>query len=60
MIKAFVYVEAQASAPFEKSPWEKGNAGTREPHGCIGKPWFSDANNNSIGGFYVSDSIENA
>jgi hypothetical protein len=60
MVKAFVYVEAQASAPFEEYPWEKDNADIRKQPGFISKTWLSGADNNSIGGFYAFDSIENA
>ena len=60
MVKAFVYVEAQASVPFEEYPWEKGNEGIRKQPGFISKTWLSGADNNSMGGFYAFDSIENA
>jgi len=59
-IKAFVYVEAQVSVPFEEYPWDKDNPGIKSQPGFISKTWLSGADNNSIGGFYGFDSIENA
>ena len=59
-IKAFVYVEAQVSVPFEKYDWNHDNQGIRKQSGFISKTWLSGADNNSIGGFYAFDSIENA
>jgi len=59
-IKAFVYVEAQASIPFEEYDWSHDNQGIREQPGFISKTWLSGADNNSIGGFYAFDSTENA
>jgi len=59
-IKAFVYVEAQVSVPFEEYPWDKDNPGIKQQPGLVSKTWLSGADNNSIGGFYAFDSIENA
>lgn len=60
MIGAFVYVEAQASASFEEYPWEKDNRDIRKQPGFISKTWLSGTDNNSVGGFYAFDSVENA
>ena len=60
MIKAFVYVEAQVSVPFEEYAWEKDNEGIRVQPGFVSKTWLSGADNNSIGGFYAFDSLEHA
>lgn len=60
MVKAYVYVEAQASIPFEEYPWDKDNPGIKQQPGFISKTWLSGVDNNSIGGFYAFDSIENA
>jgi len=60
MIKAYVYVEAQVSVPFEDYPWNKDNPDIRKQPGFISKTWLSGFDNNSIGGFYAFDSIENA
>jgi hypothetical protein len=60
VIGAFVYVEAQVSVPFEEYTWEKDNKDIRKQPGFISKTWLSGADNNSIGGFYAFDSIENA
>jgi putative monooxygenase ydhR len=59
-IKAFVYVEAQVSVPFEEYDWNHDNPGIRKQPGFISKTWLSGTDNNSIGGFYAFDSIENA
>jgi len=59
-VKAFVYVEAQVSVPFENYPWDKDNAEIKEQPGFISKTWLSGIDNNSIGGFYAFNSIENA
>jgi hypothetical protein len=59
-IKAFVYVEVQASVPFEEFPWKENNPDIRKAPGFISKTWLSGVDNNSIGGFYAFDSIENA
>jgi len=60
MIKAYVYVEAQVSVPFEDYPWNKDNPDIKKQPGFISKTWLSGFDNNSIGGFYAFDSIENA
>ena len=60
MIKAYVYVEAQVAVPFEDYPWNKDNPDIKKQPGFISKTWLSGVDNNSIGGFYAFDSIENA
>lgn len=60
MIKAFVYIEAQVSVPFEEYDWKHDNQGIKKQPGFISKTWLSGTDNNSIGGFYAFDSIENA
>lgn len=60
MIKAFVYVEAQVSVPFEEYDWQSDNPEIKAQPGFISKTWLSGVDNNSIGGFYAFDSIENA
>lgn len=59
-IKAFVYTELQISTPFANVPWERFNAAIREQPGFIDKTWLSGVGNQSAGGFYSFDSIENA
>ncbi len=58
--KAYVYTELQISVPFENVPWQKINAGIKKHPGFINKTWLAGVGNNSAGGFYVFDSIENA
>jgi hypothetical protein len=59
-IKAFVYVEVQISVPFTEFPWKDNNPEIRQAPGFVCKTWLSGTDNNSIGGFYGFDSIENA
>lgn len=59
-IKAYVYVEAQTSVPFEEFSWAEVNQQIKKQPGFISKTWLSGVDNNSIGGFYAFDSIENA
>jgi hypothetical protein len=58
--KAFVYTELQISAPFESLPLQPVNASIKQQAGFIDKTWLSGVGNNSVGGFYAFDSIENA
>ncbi len=58
--KAFVYVEAQVSVPFDQYPWDKDNPNIKQQPGLISKTWLSGADDDSIGGIYAFDSIENA
>lgn len=57
---AFVYTELQISVPFDQVPWQGINAAIRELPGFRNKTWLSGIENNSAGGFYEFDSIENA
>lgn len=57
---AFVYTEVQNSVPFEQVPWDKRNPVISSQPGFICKTWLSGLGNNSVGGFYSFDSIENA
>ena len=59
-IKAFVYVEAQVSVPFDEFTWREDNPDIKKQAGFISKTWLSGVDNNSIGGVYAFDSIENA
>lgn len=59
-VKAFVYVEVQISVPFRDFLWEMNNPEIRHAPGFVCKTWLSGVDNNSIGGFYGFDSIENA
>lgn len=57
---AFVYTELQISVPFADAPWREISADIREQPGFISKTWLSGIGNNSVGGFYSFDSLENA
>jgi len=58
--KAFVYTELQNSVPFSSVPWRDLNAMIARQPGFINKTWLSGVGNNSVGGLYSFDSIENA
>ena len=58
--KAFVYTELQLSAPFDAIPWSGANNAIKQQPGFINKTWLSGVGNNSVGGFYAFDSVENA
>ncbi len=58
--KAFVYTELQISVPFADAPWRDVNASLRVQPGLLNKTWLAGVANNSLGGLYVFDSVENA
>jgi len=58
--KAFVYTELQISIPFADAPWRDISAKIQQQPGFMSKTWLSGVDNNSIGGIYSFDSIENA
>ena len=58
--KAFVYTELQISAPFDNVPWRKVSDTIAEQPGFLSKTWLSGVGNDSVGGIYSFDSIENA
>ncbi|VAW50218.1 hypothetical protein MNBD_GAMMA05-2059 [hydrothermal vent metagenome] len=60
MPKAFVYTEVQNSVPFDQIPWKSRNPIISSQPGFISKTWLSGSGNNSVGGIYSFDSIENA
>lgn len=57
---AYVYTELQLSAPFKEVPWQRINEAVKKQPGFVNKTWLAGIGNNSVGGFYVFDSIENA
>lgn len=58
--KAFVYTEVQISLPFDQAPWQNINTAIKSESGFINKTWLAGVGNNSLGGIYAFDSIENA
>ncbi|MEE2729781.1 MAG: YdhR family protein [Pseudomonadota bacterium] len=58
--KAFVYTELQMSVPFENIPWHRINTDIKKQPGFINKTWLAGVGNESGGGLYAFDSIENA
>lgn len=57
---AFVYTELQISVPFADAPWREISDAIGKQPGFISKTWLAGIGNNSVGGFYSFDSIENA
>ena len=57
---AFVYTELQISLPFEQAPWRDVNKQLLQHRGLLSKTWLAGAGNQSLGGFYAFDSLENA
>ena len=60
MSKFFVYTEVQLSVPFDQAPWHRLNLILKTQKGLQNKTWLSGVQNNSVGGFYEFDSLENA
>lgn len=58
--KAYVYTELQNSVIFKDVPWKRINDTIKTKDGFMNKTWLSGTTNNSAGGFYVFDSVENA
>jgi hypothetical protein len=57
---AFVYTEAQISAPFDSAPWRAMNPVLKAQPGLLHKTWLSGLHTQSVGGFYAFDTVENA
>ena len=60
MSKAFVYTEVQISVPFDQAPWRDLNPVLAAQPGFRNKTWLSGVQNNSVGGIYEFDTIDNA
>lgn len=60
MGKAFVYTEVQLSVPFDQAPWRELNPTLLKQPGLNNKTWLSGHRNNSVGGFYEFDTLEDA
>lgn len=58
--KAFVYTEIPVAASFDDIPWGAVNNKIKPLSGFLNKTWLSGVGDNSAGGFYAFDSIENA
>ena len=58
--QAFVYTELQISVPFAQAPWRDVNPTLLRQPGIVNKTWLAGVGNNSLGGIYAFDSIENA
>jgi hypothetical protein len=59
MSKFFVYTKVQLSVPFDQVPWRELTPSLKTQK-AQSKTWLSGVQNNSIGGFYEFDSLENA
>jgi hypothetical protein len=60
MKKTFLYAEYQVSVPFDQIDWQPINVDMKKYSGLKSKTWLSGLNNQTVGGFYEFDSIENA
>ena len=60
MARVFLYAEFQVSIPFDQVDWPDVNGMMLEFPGLRSKTWLSGIANNSLGGFYEFDSIDNA
>lgn len=60
MSKAFVYTELQIALPFNQVPWRELNPAILKQPGFRNKTWLHGVGNQSVGGFYEFDAIENA
>ena len=58
--KVFVYAEYQVSISFSSIDWKSINAEMKKFKGLKSKTWLSGINNQTVGGFYEFDSLENA
>lgn len=58
--RAFVYTELQISVPFADFHWHEMNPALLEQPGLRNKTWLAGVENDSLGGFYEFDSLENA
>lgn len=58
--KVFIHAEFQVTVPFESIDWAPINEQMKQFPGIKSKTWLSGIGNNSVGGFYEFDSIENA
>ena len=55
-----MYTEVQLSVPFAQVPWRDVNIGLKAQPGLLHKTWLSGVGNQSVGGFYAFDTLENA
>ncbi len=58
--KVFLHAEFQISQPFDEIDWAPVNMKMKNFPGLKSKTWLSGIGNNSVGGFYEFDSIDNA
>ena len=57
---AFVYTEVQVNIPFGQLPWRDINLVLKGQPGLLCKTWLSGLHNNTAGGIYGFDTIDNA
>ena len=57
---AFVYTELQISIPFKDVPWQGINEAIKKESGFLNKTWLSGVGNQSAGGLYAFETIEDA
>jgi hypothetical protein len=59
-VKVFLYAEFQVAIPFDQIDWQPINVEMKKYAGLKSKTWLSGINNQTVGGFYEFDSIDNA
>lgn len=59
-MKVFLYAEYQVTIPFDQIDWGPINVDMKRFPGLKSKTWLSGVNNQTVGGFYEFDSVENA
>lgn len=59
-MKVFLYAEYQVAIPFDQIDWRPINVDMKQFPGLKSKTWLSGVNNQTVGGFYEFDSVENA
>jgi hypothetical protein len=59
-MKVFLYAEYQVAISFDQIDWQPINLQMQQFPGLKSKTWLSGINNQTVGGFYEFDSLENA
>jgi hypothetical protein len=57
---AYLYTEVQINLAMAQVHWPEINTAMKQQPGLLSKTWLSGLHNNTVGGFYAFDSIENA
>ncbi|MBO6519200.1 MAG: YdhR family protein [Rhodospirillales bacterium] len=57
---AYVYTEVQVSKSFATFPWQDRNTALKQVPGLLAKTWLSGIGTETLGGFDVFDTLDNA